>query len=212
MGTTVPDVTVHDLERLTERLNGAFSGMAGSDLLITGGAASSATTSSRHRWRGTGQPDAGPDPGDRPRQLPPRRPPMAANGWTIRRCGWSNATSSHRSRRTSPAVRPHHPRRLDRLADLLPQAPDRDDGRQRRGPAAPPRPRRRAGRRTDAPVRGLLFFSTSEIYGDPDAANIPTPETYRGNVSCTGPRACYDESKRFGETLCVNFARRGACR
>src|SRR3990167_8526284 len=37
-------------------------------------------------------------------------------------------------------------------------------------------------------------------------SNIPTPETYRGNVSCTGPRACYDESKRYGETLCVNFA------
>lgn len=55
------------------------------------------------------------------------------------------------------------------------------------------------------PVDGFLFFSTSEIYGDPDAANIPTKETYRGNVSCTGPRACYDESKRFGETLCVNF-------
>ena len=54
---------------------------------------------------------------------------------------------------------------------------------------------------------GFLYFSTSEIYGDPDAAHIPTPETYRGNVSCTGPRACYDESKRFGETLCVNFAR-----
>jgi UDP-glucuronate decarboxylase len=35
---------------------------------------------------------------------------------------------------------------------------------------------------------------------------FPTPETYRGNVSCTGPRACYDESKRYGETLCVNFA------
>ena len=32
------------------------------------------------------------------------------------------------------------------------------------------------------------------------------PETYRGHVSCTGPRACYDESKRYGETLCVNFA------
>lgn len=55
--------------------------------------------------------------------------------------------------------------------------------------------------------RGLLYFSTSEIYGDPDGANIPTPETYRGHVSCTGPRACYDESKRFGETLCVNFAK-----
>lgn len=56
------------------------------------------------------------------------------------------------------------------------------------------------------PVEGLLYYSTSEIYGDPDPANIPTPETYRGNVSCTGPRACYDESKRYGETLCVNFA------
>jgi UDP-glucuronate decarboxylase len=57
------------------------------------------------------------------------------------------------------------------------------------------------------PLEGLLFFSSSEIYGDPPPAEIPTPETYRGNVSCTGPRACYDESKRFGETLCVNFAR-----
>ncbi len=57
------------------------------------------------------------------------------------------------------------------------------------------------------PVEGFLFYSTSEIYGDPTPENIPTPETYRGNVSCTGPRACYDESKRYGETLCVNFAR-----
>lgn len=51
----------------------------------------------------------------------------------------------------------------------------------------------------------FLFFSTSEIYGDPDAKNIPTKEDYRGNVSCTGPRACYDESKRYGETLCKVF-------
>lgn len=56
------------------------------------------------------------------------------------------------------------------------------------------------------PVEGLLFFSSSEIYGDPAPEAIPTPEDYRGNVSCTGPRACYDESKRFGETLCVTFA------
>ena len=55
-------------------------------------------------------------------------------------------------------------------------------------------------------VEGMLFYSSSEIYGDPTPENIPTPETYRGNVSCTGPRACYDESKRYGETLCVNFA------
>jgi UDP-glucuronate decarboxylase len=57
------------------------------------------------------------------------------------------------------------------------------------------------------PIEGMLCFSTSEIYGDPDPANIPTPEEYRGNVSCTGPRACYDESKRFGETLAVTFWR-----
>lgn len=56
------------------------------------------------------------------------------------------------------------------------------------------------------PLEGFLFYSTSEIYGDPDPASIPTPETYRGNVSCTGPRACYDESKRYGETLSVTFA------
>jgi len=55
------------------------------------------------------------------------------------------------------------------------------------------------------PCESFLFFSTSEIYGDPDPENIPTKETYRGYVSCTGPRACYDESKRYGETLCTNF-------
>jgi len=49
--------------------------------------------------------------------------------------------------------------------------------------------------------RGMLVMSTSEIYGDPPGAMIPTPETYRGNVSCFGPRACYDESKRISETL-----------
>ena len=64
-----------------------------------------------------------------------------------------------------------------------------------------------AQRESGQPVKGLMFYSSSEIYGDPEASAIPTPETYRGNVSCTGPRACYDESKRYGETLCVNFAR-----
>ena len=56
------------------------------------------------------------------------------------------------------------------------------------------------------PVGGFLFMSSSEIYGDPLPGFIPTPETYRGYVSCTGPRACYDEAKRYGEALCVNFA------
>jgi|TARA_B110000003_G_C16615628_1_gene521180 UDP-glucuronate decarboxylase len=51
-------------------------------------------------------------------------------------------------------------------------------------------------------LKGFLFFSSSEIYGDPEPEMIPTNEEYRGKVSCHGPRACYDESKRFGETLC----------
>ena len=55
-------------------------------------------------------------------------------------------------------------------------------------------------------LEGFLFFSSSEIYGDPDSQSIPTDEAYRGNVSCVGPRACYDEAKRFGETLCYVFA------
>jgi UDP-glucuronate decarboxylase len=47
----------------------------------------------------------------------------------------------------------------------------------------------------------IAFFSSSEIYGDPDPKHIPTQESYRGNVACLGPRACYDMSKRLGETL-----------
>lgn len=51
-------------------------------------------------------------------------------------------------------------------------------------------------------LEGFLFFSSSEIYGDPDPSAVPTPETYFGNVSSVGPRACYDESKRLAETIC----------
>ena len=49
------------------------------------------------------------------------------------------------------------------------------------------------------------FFSSSEIYGDPDPRHVPMQESYRGNVSSQGPRACYDESKRLGETLCYIY-------
>lgn len=54
-------------------------------------------------------------------------------------------------------------------------------------------------------LAGFLFFSSSEIYGDPDPTAIPTPETYYGNVSSVGPRACYDESKRLAETICTIY-------
>jgi nucleoside-diphosphate-sugar epimerase/SAM-dependent methyltransferase len=55
-------------------------------------------------------------------------------------------------------------------------------------------------------VKSFLFTSSSEVYGNPDSIHIPTDEEYWGNVSCIGPRACYDEPKRIGETLCVNYA------
>ncbi len=54
-------------------------------------------------------------------------------------------------------------------------------------------------------IKGFLFFSSSEIYGNPDPKFIPTPETYKGNVSSIGPRACYDESKRLAETICITY-------
>jgi UDP-glucuronate decarboxylase len=57
-------------------------------------------------------------------------------------------------------------------------------------------------------IRGFLFYSSSELYGDPDPAHVPTSEDYNGNVCPTGPRACYDESKRFGETMCMLFAQK----
>lgn len=56
-------------------------------------------------------------------------------------------------------------------------------------------------------ARSMLYLSSSEIYGDPDPGAIPTTEEYRGIVSCTGPRACYDESKRLAETLATTYFR-----
>jgi nucleoside-diphosphate-sugar epimerase len=50
-----------------------------------------------------------------------------------------------------------------------------------------------------------LFTSTSEIYGDPLVH--PQTEDYWGNVSPNGPRSCYDESKRFGEALTLQYWR-----
>ena len=51
----------------------------------------------------------------------------------------------------------------------------------------------------------FLLASTSEVYGDPDVH--PQPEEYRGNVNCTGLRACYDEGKRVAETLAFEYHR-----
>ena len=57
-------------------------------------------------------------------------------------------------------------------------------------------------RRTGAKI---FQASTSEVYGDPKVH--PQAETYRGSVSTTGPRACYDEGKRCAETLFFDYLR-----
>lgn len=59
----------------------------------------------------------------------------------------------------------------------------------------------------EALARGakFLFASTSEAYGDP--LEHPQKESYKGNVSTIGPRAVYDESKRFGETITSVYTR-----
>ncbi len=49
----------------------------------------------------------------------------------------------------------------------------------------------------------ILQASTSEVYGDPQIH--PQSEDYSGNVSCIGPRACYDEGKRIAETLFTSY-------
>ena len=53
----------------------------------------------------------------------------------------------------------------------------------------------------------FLLASTSEVYGDPEVH--PQTESYRGLVSCTGPRACYDEGKRAAEAMAFDYARLG---
>lgn len=49
----------------------------------------------------------------------------------------------------------------------------------------------------------FLLASTSEIYGDPK--EHPQKENYWGNVNSFGPRSCYDEAKRFAESLCYTY-------
>jgi UDP-glucuronate decarboxylase len=51
----------------------------------------------------------------------------------------------------------------------------------------------------------FLYTSTSEIYGAPPDTEIPTSEEYRGNVNPIGPRSCYDEAKRCGESYVIAY-------
>lgn len=51
----------------------------------------------------------------------------------------------------------------------------------------------------------FFYTSTSETYGNPTKDHVPTPESYFGNVNPIGPRSCYDESKRTGETFTMAY-------
>jgi UDP-glucuronate decarboxylase len=202
----IPEVAADDLARLAERLHSTFSRMGGSELLITGGAGFLGyyLVQAPLAWN----------------RLHPDRDPIrvtvhdnlvrGAPRWLV---DLDDAALRlverdvlqplpdddpsfdyviHAASIASPTYYRQHPietmdANVGGLRLLLDHAAERAEA--------------------DTPIEGFLFFSTSEIYGDPDPANIPTAESYRGHVSCTGPRACYDESKRYGETLCVNFAR-----
>lgn len=54
-------------------------------------------------------------------------------------------------------------------------------------------------------INSFLFFSSSEVYGELDDSKIPTSENDFGYIDPTNIRACYAESKRMGETLCVSW-------
>lgn len=54
-------------------------------------------------------------------------------------------------------------------------------------------------------LKHFIYMSSSEVYGDPSPSEVPTKESYNGNVSIVGSRACYDESKRIGETISINY-------
>ncbi len=52
----------------------------------------------------------------------------------------------------------------------------------------------------------VLYIGSGEIYGSPEAENVPTPENYLPTVNHLTDRACYSESKRFAESLCMQFS------
>ena len=204
--SSLEDLLRQDLDYICGNLTDEFGRMAGKSLLITGGAGFLGyylVQAALHFNRTTGR--------DQPIRITVWDSFIRGTpAWLMALQGTPNLTSARRD-----------------LIEPLPQPmPDFEWIIHAAGIASPPFYRKYPLKTIDANINGLrnllnytvsqtdkgktvegfLFYSSSEIYGDPSPEWIPTPEHYRGLVSCTGPRACYDESKRFGETLCVVFA------
>lgn len=135
--------------------------------------------------------------------------------------GWDNYTASEPYAESAPGIEITQADVCDR--DLVMEAAPRSIHYiiHAAGIASPPRYIKEPLKTIDASVTGtrnllelakdrgarLLFFSSSEAYGDPDSEHVPTKEDYRGSVRLDGGRAPYDEGKRMGETLCDVYTR-----
>jgi dTDP-glucose 4,6-dehydratase/UDP-glucuronate decarboxylase len=53
-------------------------------------------------------------------------------------------------------------------------------------------------------LKSFIYFSSAEVYGNPEKNNIPTSEDYLGKTDFMDVRACYSESKKLGEVLCMS--------
>ncbi|HEX3030483.1 MAG TPA: NAD-dependent epimerase/dehydratase family protein [Clostridia bacterium] len=56
-------------------------------------------------------------------------------------------------------------------------------------------------------VKGFLFFSSGEVYGEVKEEQIPTKEENYGYIDPMNVRSCYSEGKRAAETMCVSWFR-----
>lgn len=54
--------------------------------------------------------------------------------------------------------------------------------------------------------QAVLYFSSSEVYGQLTAEQLPVNEQQFGYLNPTQVRSCYAESKRMGENICVSWA------
>ena len=186
LGSTAQDVVSSDLARMTQDLASEFEELSGDTVLITGGAGFLGYYLVQaplawndlgigdpirlvvydNFWRGT--PAWLTDLLDRPDielQTQDLRDPLPGDMPEVDHI-------IHAAGIASPAYYRAHPietmdANINGLRNLLDHAESRSG--------------------SERPVRNFLFFSSSEIYGDPTPDAIPTAEDYRGFVSCTGP-------------------------